>query len=169
MSIHKLLSHDKASTIARKRGASGKNFSFEARLANSLPKRFQLEIQNEQMQERARAVSVQYGARSDPIGSKPNSVAGIISVPNRVVKQIPSMRRSRVTIADASGFFLIISIGGDQPDWLRTRDSSADSSTYGSQENSPVECNTSELYNPRLRTSGMVFVNSHLAGKGLSI
>ena len=38
------------------------------------------------MKERSRAVSVQYGSLSESIASKPNSDAGIISGPNRVVK-----------------------------------------------------------------------------------
>jgi hypothetical protein len=49
MSIHKLLSQHKPSTIAGQGGGSGKNFLFETRLANILPKRFQSEIQTEQM------------------------------------------------------------------------------------------------------------------------
>jgi hypothetical protein len=49
MSIIKLFSHDRTSTIAQHPGASSKNFHFEARLAKNLSKSHQSEIQIEQM------------------------------------------------------------------------------------------------------------------------
>ena len=54
----------------------------------------------------------------------------------------------------------ISSSNGNRPDWLSFRDSSADSSTNGSQEISWVERNTSELYNRSPWTTRLVLVNS---------
>jgi len=72
-------------------------------------------------------------------------------------------------IADSPALFHFISSDGNRSDWLSFRDSSADLTSDGVQDMSQVACNTSELYNPRRRTSGLVLVNSHPAGRGLSI
>ena len=71
--------------------------------------------------------------------------------------------------ANTSGFCLVTSYNGNRPDWLSFRDSSADSSTNGSQEISWVERNTSELYNCRRWTTRLVLKNSSLAGRGICI
>jgi hypothetical protein len=74
--------------------------------------------------------------------------------------------RRSVPIADASEFCLVISSDGNRFDWLIFRDSSADLTSDGAQDMSQVACNISDLYNPRVRMSSSVLVNSHPVSRG---
>ena len=77
--------------------------------------------------------------------------------------------RGCISFAAASGFCPVISSDGNQPNWTSNRDSSADSSRYGSKKMSQVARDTSEMYNPRRRASNLVLVNSCPAGGGTFI
>jgi hypothetical protein len=74
--------------------------------------------------------------------------------------------RRCVPIADATPLCLVILSQRNRADWLSFRDSSADSTSDGAQGMPQVACNTSNLYNPRLRMSRSVSVNSHPVSRG---